>query len=69
MGSLPAIKSVNVYRNLWQTPKDVYSALDAEFHFDFDPCSTYPIMFDGLAVEWGRSHFINPPFEKYFHID
>ena len=50
MGSLPAIKSVNVYRNLWQTPKDVYSALDAEFHFDFDPCPTYPIMFDGLAV-------------------
>lgn len=20
------------------TPKDVYAALDSEFHFDFDPC-------------------------------
>ena len=22
----------------WATPAGVYAALDAEFHFDFDPC-------------------------------
>ena len=22
----------------WPTPRDLYAKLDAEFHFDFDPC-------------------------------
>lgn len=49
----------------WATPKAVYDALDAEFHFDFDPC---PLGGDddGLATlfcSWkGRRVFCNPPY-------
>ncbi|MDR1188219.1 MAG: phage N-6-adenine-methyltransferase [Bifidobacteriaceae bacterium] len=45
----------------WQTPQALYEMLDDEFGFDFDPCPTDP-EFDGLAVEWGRSNFVNPPY-------
>jgi phage N-6-adenine-methyltransferase len=45
----------------WRTPRAVYEALDAEFGFDFDPCPSDPD-FDGLAAEWGRSNFVNPPY-------
>jgi len=24
----------------WNTPEDIYNALDTEFHFSLDPCST-----------------------------
>jgi hypothetical protein len=46
----------------WLTPAELYAELDAEFHFDFDPCP-YPRdpKFDGLLVEWGSSNFVNPP--------
>lgn len=36
----------------WKTPKAVYQVLDAEFHFDFDPCPPTP-NFNGLETEWG----------------
>lgn len=47
----------------WETPDWLYKQLDDEFHFDFDPC---PLRadFDGLAVEWGRSNFVNPPYNR-----
>lgn len=45
----------------WQTPKDVYDKLNAEFNFDFDPCPHNPT-FDGLSTEWGGSNFVNPPY-------
>ena len=47
----------------WQTPQYLYNELNAEFNFDFDPC---PINsdFDGLAIEWGNSNFINPPYNR-----
>lgn len=48
-------------RHDWTTPKDVYNALDAEFHFDFDPCHNGQL-WDGLSVEWGKSNFVNPPY-------
>ena len=49
-------------KHYWLTPPDLYSKLDSEFHFDFDPCP-YPVpMFDGLHVEWGKSNYVNPPF-------
>ena len=49
-------------RHYWVTPPDVLAALDAEFHFDFDPCPhPRPDGFDGLLVEWGKSNWVNPP--------
>jgi site-specific DNA-methyltransferase (adenine-specific) len=47
----------------WRTPADVYAALDAEFSFDFDPCPPNP-PYDGLAVPWGCSNFVNPPYGR-----
>ena len=55
-------------KHYWLTPKDVYSALDAEFNFDFDPCP-YPLPdgFDGLSCGWGKSNYVNPPFGSIIH--
>lgn len=50
-------------RHYWLTPKALYSALDSEFGFDFDPCPfPLPEGFDGLLADWGRSNYVNPPF-------
>lgn len=49
----------------WATPDKVYAALDTEFHFDDDPCPLNgDLLEDGLAREWGRSVFMNPPYSK-----
>ena len=58
----------------WGTPSVIFSQLDAEFHFDLDPCSThenakckdhYTIEDDGLTKNWGgRRVFCNPPYSK-----
>lgn len=49
----------------YATPKELYDALDAEFHFDFDPCPLNDTpLFNGLAEEWGESTFMNPPYSK-----
>lgn len=49
----------------WPTPVAVYRALDAEFHFDFDPCPLGGSQ-DGLATlltPWyGKRVFCNPPY-------
>ena len=49
----------------WTTPKAVYDALDAEFHFDFDPCPIGGTV-DGTARllnSWvGKRVFCNPPY-------
>ncbi len=49
----------------WATPKEVYKALDDEFHFDFDPCPLGGGK-DGLSplfAEWkGKRVFVNPPY-------
>jgi site-specific DNA-methyltransferase (adenine-specific) len=47
----------------WATPKEFYDKLNAEFHFDFDPCPLHA-EFDGLSIEWGKSNFINPPYSR-----
>lgn len=47
----------------WKTPVKVYQELDAEFHFDFDPCPPNPQL-DGLSVEWGKCNFCNPPYGR-----
>ena len=44
----------------WETPAELYSELNAEFHFNDDPC---PIGGNGgLEREWGSSVFMNPPY-------
>lgn len=52
----------------WATPKDFYDKLDAEFHFDFDPCPLNPEPItpdkDGLLIPWGKRNFINPPYSR-----
>lgn len=55
-------------KHYWLTPPDLYARLDAEFHFDFDPCPfPKPDDFDGLTCEWGRSNYVNPPFGSVMH--
>jgi DNA N-6-adenine-methyltransferase (Dam) len=50
----------------WATPKSLYDKLDAEFHFDFDPCPLGESEKDGAAplfTKWeGRRVFCNPPY-------
>ncbi len=50
-------------REDWKTPTEFYKKLDAEFHFDFDPCPINPD-FDGLSVEWGKVNYCNPPYGR-----
>ena len=48
----------------WSTPKDVYDALDKEFHFDFDPCPLNSKQ-DNLYKIWeANSVFVNPPYSN-----
>ena len=47
----------------WATPKVLFQVLDAEFHFNDDPCPLHGVE-DGLSREWGSSTFINPPYGK-----
>lgn len=48
--------------NEWETPQDLFNLLDAEFHFNLDPCATdknhkcdkyYTIADDGISKNWG----------------
>ena len=58
----------------WETPKDVFEGLNAEFHFTLDPCATeqtakcekyYTAEQDGLKYSWGGQRvFCNPPYSK-----
>ena len=58
----------------WETPQDLFDRLDAEFHFNLDPCATvemakcakfYTKEQDGLAHSWvGDRAFVNPPYGR-----
>lgn len=58
----------------WATPSAFFQSLDAEFHFDLDPCANsrnakckdyYSIENDGLTKNWGgRRVFCNPPYGR-----
>lgn len=55
-------------KHYWITPPELYQELNAEFHFDFDPCPyPKPEDFDGLTTEWGKSSYVNPPFGSIMH--
>jgi DNA N-6-adenine-methyltransferase (Dam) len=46
----------------WATPMALHNALDAEFHFDLDPCPLGSLK-DGLKAQWkGHRVFCNPPY-------
>lgn len=47
----------------WGTPKWLYDKLDNLYQFDFDPCPLHSD-FDGLSIEWGKSNFVNPPYNR-----
>ncbi|AVX13831.1 hypothetical protein [Stutzerimonas stutzeri] len=55
-------------KHYWLTPPYLMESLNAEFHFDFDPCPyPKPDDFDGLTCEWGSSSYVNPPFGSIIH--
>lgn len=55
-------------KHYWLTPPELYTALNSEFKFDFDPCPyPLPTNFDGLTCEWGKSNYVNPPFGSIMH--
>jgi site-specific DNA-methyltransferase (adenine-specific) len=48
----------------WGTPPDLFSALDREFHFNFDACPAGGI-WDGTYISWeGKRVFCNPPYGR-----
>ena len=60
--------------NEWETPHEFFNLLDAEFHFNLDPCATdenkkcdkyYTIADDGISKNWeGYRVFCNPPYGR-----
>lgn len=58
----------------WYTPPDFFLALDKEFGFTLDPCSThenarckrhYTLLDNGLLKDWGtETVFCNPPYSR-----
>ena len=62
MSYIPKSKS-----DKWKTPSDLYTELNNEFNFNFDPCPIdwiEGVDIDGLTIDWGTSTFVNPPFSK-----
>jgi len=50
--------------DFWNTPHEVFRAIDHFFSGGhFDPCPPNP-KFDGLSVDWGTDCYINPPYSK-----
>lgn len=50
------------HKDDWATPRDFYEKLDAEFHFNYDPCPLYGT--GGLEGDWGTRNYVNPPFSR-----
>lgn len=48
----------------YSTPKWLYESLNAEFHFNYDPCPISDNAVDGLLTEWGSRTFCNPPYGR-----
>ena len=59
--------------DLWETPKDFFNKLDAEFHFNLDVCALpenakcaafYSPAVDGLSQPWYGNCWCNPPYGR-----
>lgn len=59
--------------DLWETPKDFFDKLDAEFHFNLDVCALpenakcaayYTPEMDGLSQPWYGRCWCNPPYGR-----
>ena len=58
----------------WATPRELFDALNREFGFTLDPCSShanakcakhFTVVEDGLAQDWSRDVvFMNPPYGR-----
>lgn len=58
-------RAENSASGYWLIPPDFYAKLEEEFRFDFDPCPfPRPQDYNSLAVPWGRTNYVNPPFNK-----
>jgi site-specific DNA-methyltransferase (adenine-specific) len=59
-------KNGKEFHNNYPTPLSFYNKLNEEFNFDFDPCPlNHDISeWDGLKIEWGKSNFVNPPYDR-----
>jgi site-specific DNA-methyltransferase (adenine-specific) len=63
---MTASKTGKPSHNNWSTPAYLYDELNAEFSFTFDPCPLNHNLYewDGLEVDWGKSNFVNPPYDR-----
>ena len=60
--------------DVWETPQYLFDELDAEFHFNLDPCALsenakcdnyFTPEQDGLSQDWsGYRVFCNPPYSQ-----
>lgn len=59
--------------DLWETPRDFFDKLDAEFHFNLDVCALpenakcaayYTPEMDGLSQPWYGRCWCNPPYGR-----
>lgn len=50
----------------WRTPKKIYTELNKEFKFDFDPCPFKDKKKDGLNIKWGKNVYCNPPYNQIY---
>lgn len=57
----------------WETPRELFEALDSFYHFDLDVCATeenakcgsyYTKEEDGLSREWRGVCWMNPPYGR-----
>ena len=57
----------------WETPREFFAALDAEFHFDLDACATkqnrkcerfFSKEDDALTQPWAGRVWCNPPYGR-----
>ena len=69
-------RGINTPQDKWRTPKWLFDRLNAEFHFDLDPCAadnewlwlcprSITVAEDGLTERWEPAvTWVNPPFSE-----